>query len=132
MTINGLITDLRESINSDESIATLQDDRLYYHKAPRDAEFPYSVYQFGTEQMDAEPVVATTLTIDTWDFSHSADRALLISERIKQIAHRTFASEEVAFFSYRSRSTLPTGSEEVYRTSIVFDVIFADSAMEPV
>lgn len=131
MTIDGLITDLRETAGADEAVTALQEDRFYYHMAPKDSEFPYSVYKFGTEELDAEPVIATTLTVDTWDFSANAARAMEISERIKQLVHRTFAAAEVAFFSFRSRSTLPTGSDEVYRTSIVFDVIFADSALEP-
>lgn len=131
MTIDGLITDLRETIEADSIVTTHQEDRLYYNMAPKDADFPYSVYKLGNEDMDSEPITATTLTVDTWDFASNADRALLISERIKKLVHRTFASSEVAFFSFRTRSTLPTGSDEVYRTSIIFDVIFVDSAMVP-
>lgn len=131
MTINGLITDLKETINGDPAVTDLQEERLYYNMAPRDAAFPYSVYKFGAEELDAEPISSTTLTVDTWDFSANAARALEISERIKKLVHRTFASSEVAFFSFRNRSQLPTGTDEVYRTSIVFDVVLADSALEP-
>lgn len=130
MTISGLISDLRETINGDPIITTHQAERLFYHQAPRDSEFPYSVYQFGSEDLtDAEPITETVLTIDTWDYSTKADRAIVLSERIKQLVHRTFASSDVAFFWYRGRSALPTGSEDVYRTSMVFEVLMADAGL---
>ncbi|HSH24600.1 MAG TPA: hypothetical protein VLA13_03575 [Massilibacterium sp.] len=103
-------------------------DRNYYQKAPKDAVFPYIVYDFPNSFMDKEQEIFN-LDVDVWDNKDDTTELETIASNIwKGLNRYRYFDDNIQFSIYRENRLPPLDEDEknIKRRKLIFQVRYFD------
>ncbi|MFI0608487.1 MAG: hypothetical protein ACH37Z_11460 [Anaerolineae bacterium] len=105
---------------------------IYTRKAPRTAHLPYCTFAFTLREGDVLGLNTGSLIIDVWDYSPCSDRADSIVRRLRALLHYrsldVYPTTVGARLFFEADNEVQTGTDNVWRNSVVFAVRAMDAA----
>ena len=111
-------------------ILTAIHPQVYFLRAPKDAEFPYLVYDLPNSFWDAEQEI-WSLDVDVWDIAEDTTVLEGLARQVSDTLHRLrYMDADIVFKVYRiNRLALDDDDDRIRRRKVMFELRAFDSGL---
>ena len=103
-------------------------DKVYYHKAPADIEFPYIVYDFPNSFMNDDQEVFN-FDVDVWDNRNDTTELETLASNIwREFNRYRYVDDNIQLSIYRENRLPPLDEQEknIKRRKLIFQLRYFD------